>query len=513
MPPPAPPQAPQPPHAPYIDEWQEKFTILQPPGSVCLVGNPAYTQADYLDLNSHTTHSDCANLCLRTAGCTAFESPSTRDYCFLWLNGACNSTASPGFIKWSPRVAITYELRGLQPAGPTADWGLILGIAIPVGVLAMLFMVVFCRSYALRRRRQRDKLLLLSKGTESEHVVEMSERGVRIEDRIRQVITALAVGQSPNADASARASEKFASDPQRIIVGEQQDAVLGIGHFMRVTDDVIHIGLTLGVSAIVDEFERGATDEARECLHYVLHEHAGSSKLTFPNSPFPRDWDANGVRSDRLRSGEGMTLDDFVAHPYSRKANLSRAHVLALRLYTTAAYKEINQPLRDLAAGDHNEPHPLPVTVALLQEAMGKLRAVNTDEAGELAVLVGSPSPNSSRRQELWRGLKNLSIGDEDPFVLRGGTELAPLSTTTSIEVALGYSTSTSPVLMRLCVSTFMQTGADVTYLSAFPAEEERVYPPLTYLEPRGSPLRIPIDVGGRTTMYTILTVVPHIGK
>ena len=57
---------------------------------------------------------------------------------------------------------------------------------------------------------------------------------------------------------------------------------------------------------------------------------------------------------------------------------LSKAHVAALRLYTTAAYKTINNPLRD--AGRTAE-HPLPVTVYLLSEAIKRLRAARIDEA------------------------------------------------------------------------------------------------------------------------------------
>ncbi len=32
-------------------------------------------------------------------------------------------------------------------------------------------------------------------------------------------------------------------------------------------------------------------------------------------------------------------------------------------------------------------------------------------------------------------------------------------------------------------------------YLSAFPDEEERLYPPLTYLEPKGRPQKIDVKV------------------
>ena len=95
----------------------------------------------------------------------------------------------------------------------------------------------------------------------------------------------------------------------------------------------------------------GGDAEALECLHYVLYERAGSSPKIFPNSPYPRDCDENGGRGDRLTSaGEPMTFADFVEHANSRRAQLSDAHVLALRLYTTAAFAAINDPLRALAA-------------------------------------------------------------------------------------------------------------------------------------------------------------------
>ncbi len=40
-----------------------------------------------------------------------------------------------------------------------------------------------------------------------------------------------------------------------------------------------------------------------------MHMAAGSDTKTYPNSPYPRDSDENGVRADRrTRSGEGMRL-------------------------------------------------------------------------------------------------------------------------------------------------------------------------------------------------------------
>ena len=63
-----------------------------------------------------------------------------------------------------------------------------------------------------------------------------------------------------------------------------------------------------------------------------------------------------------------MTIDDFIAHPHARSCNLTEAHVVALRLYTTAAFQSINAPLRDLERFANKVPHPLPVTVALIRD-------------------------------------------------------------------------------------------------------------------------------------------------
>ena len=80
----------------------------------------------------------------------------------------------------------------------------------------------------------------------------------------------------------------------------------------------------------------------------------------------------------------------------------------------------------------------------------------------------------------LWRGMANRSCSDE--FFRDGGTELAPMSTTTDLRTAVQYSASTESVLLRLRTSSFMDRGADISFLSAFEGESEVLFPPLTYL-------------------------------
>ena len=119
----------------------------------------------------------------------------------------------------------------------------------------------------------------------------------------------------------------------KLVTGRPRDAALGIVPFLGVTDQEVWAGLSRGVEAIVEEFERNGTDVDRECLRYVLHEAAGSSPTTFQEG-LRRDCDRHGrLLPERLNSeGEPMRLADFVAHSASTQARLMDAHVLALRV-------------------------------------------------------------------------------------------------------------------------------------------------------------------------------------
>ena len=74
-----------------------------------------------------------------------------------------------------------------------------------------------------------------------------------------------------------------------------------------------------------------------------------------------------------------------------------------------------------------------------------------------------------------------------DNFMVEGGTELAPMSTTAELWVALKYSqgpAGTINTLLWLRTENFMDRGVDLAWLSAFPHEKEYLYPPLSYLKP-----------------------------
>ena len=61
-------------------------------------------------------------------------------------------------------------------------------------------------------------------------------------------------------------------------------------------------------------------------------------------------------------------------------------------------------------------------------------------------------------------------------------------------------------LIFMLRVESFMALGADLSYLSAFPHEQEFLYPPLTYLKPTGKTYDY---VHADGSIYTIIEVVP----
>lgn len=135
--------------------------------------------------------------------------------------------------------------------------------------------------------------------------------------------------------------------------------------------------------------------------------------------------------------------------------------------------------------------------MAFIADGIKKLRAKHA-EGGSATQVV-----------QLYRGMRNLAISDAFMAERRGGTELAPMSTTSDIGVAASYSLSGASLLFKLKVNNFMQFGADLQWLSAFPAEAEICYPPLTYLQPTGRVERVKLLEG--TVTYTVVEVEPHI--
>jgi len=199
--------------------------------------------------------------------------------------------------------------------------------------------------------------------------------------------------------------------------------------------------------------------------------------------------DGGGAKGEALM---GMTLRDFCQSAQAVSAKLDDTHVAALRIYTTAAYKELNDPLRDVAGVDA---HPLPVTISFLTAAIGKLR------------VIGAEHKDARKQLDLWRGMRDVTL--PDAFLQQGGTELAPMSSTANLALAVQYSLSQESLLFKLRTDSFMARGASIAFLSVFPAEEEVLFPPLSYLNPTGK--EEVLRHGDRSVR--VVEVVPHFGS
>jgi len=285
---------------------------------------------------------------------------------------------------------------------------------------------------------------------------------------------------------------RFACNVSDLVFGKPEHAALGIEHYMCVEESEMHRRLGGDeLQAMVEEVEANGTETDVYWLDYVLRQEAGSIATAYHCNARP-DCDDNGDLHPSRRRADGtpMRLADFVEHPYARTARLNQADVLAQRLYTTPAFQTINNNMRDQERFREGRPHPLPITVLLIKRALGKMRAVGAAEGANDCVV-------------LYRGMRTLRV--QDTFLDVGGTELAPMSTTSSLKVAMMYSVSENSLLLRLKTTNFMNRGPDVSWLSAFPGELEFLFPPLTYVQPVDEPQKLRVD----DVTYTVVDVLP----
>ena len=102
-------------------------------------------------------------------------------------------------------------------------------------------------------------------------------------------------------------------------------------------------------------------------------------------------------------------LPPTFAGPY--RARLQPPHVLALRLYTTAAFRSLNDPLRD---AQRTEPHGFPATINCIAEGIRRLRAVSATRE------------DAHTEVELWRGLADTTLPESRAPCTNPKTRLMP---------------------------------------------------------------------------------------
>ena len=502
-------------------------------------------------------------------------------------------------------ISIFFDQRMLPRTGDTHPahnpWALLLPLALPTLLAPLLASILFCcvGSCCCRCLCPPHGCGLLDR-----------------RDRIRKVgvhecgaptATPLA---SISLGATAGGASKFTGDARNLVLGEATDAVRGVLGYLGLDEEAVRRRMAAeGAAAIEQEIRtHGSADDVR-WLDAILHGEA--------------------LEVDEA-SGEPVLrqLAHFIHHPRSRAAGLSRAHVLALRLYTTPVYHSINRMRNERSA------YPFPCTIAFISDGIKHLRPL-AGERGDAASggpasppaspssacaptqptciacgedtttsamhasllpttasveLADAPRPPRSaslpsppsvtqrwldRAQELllraelwygtsdcwlpgwraqqmvvrrarkrlaawhdahggsfecWRGLRDLVLTGS--FLEGGGSEIAPLSTTSSLDIAVTYllmqdaeatttagaptapptggamlpSASGHALLFRLRMSNPLQYGADLRYLSFFASESEHLYPPLTFLKPTGSLAQVEFH-GAK---FAIIDVEPH---
>jgi hypothetical protein len=258
---------------------------------------------------------------------------------------------------------------------------------------------------------------------------------------------------APGASAAAAAAvaveplaamlDKYIAADKQMRLGKGSDAAHGIKVLLGVSDAIIGTYLQQHEAAIEQEFAAHGTAEDQANYRCVL---AGTR---LPGWACP-----------------GVSVDSLLAHSSAQTAKLGRHHIIALRLYTTSSYSRINDPLR---ADPPQRPHPFAATTYFISDGIRLLRAV------------AATRPDAYVERILWRGLKDVGITGQ--FMTEGGTDYACVSTTASQEVAvLNFAASSLPLVFRIVTKNCINRGADISFLSVYPNEQEFLYPPLTYL-------------------------------
>lgn len=264
------------------------------------------------------------------------------------------------------------------------------------------------------------------------------------------------VGQALPAQKKVRTRPNGGKFVGKIELGKPVQAALGLadlmGHTTMSIMQLINAHGGDGVRAIKQEIADHGSDDDKMNLRCLLDG-------TYVNPPHEDGTDPTPLEI----AARSQTIETLMTMHQVTTAKLEAAHVLALRLYTTTSHKSINAPLRDTGST-----HPLAATTYYISEGLKKLRAVEAS------------SPDANTPKTFWRGLKNREIGSE--FISKGGCEFGCMSTSAFKNVAVEFALSTVPFLFQIETKDFLQRGADISFLSVYPDEQEMLYPPLMFL-------------------------------
>lgn len=308
---------------------------------------------------------------------------------------------------------------------------------------------------------------------------------------------------------------KFVS--RRIRFGRPIESGVGLHKLLGlVSEEDLNGLMKLGEGAIIDEFA-SQTSESRDSTGRT-----DDDWLNYIKDNIAEEQVIDGSAGLILDEGHHMMkLDDFVAHPTAVAAGLKRAHILALRLYTTSVCQHINQPL--FVGCSPERPHPYPATVANICEALRRLRNVADEKSrADIKKAAGHPAASAGAGFEqleavttLWRGVGDLPTLNE--LKARGGSELGFVSATSSRAVAeeqtMGATMDGAALSVLLKIRADVLNGVDVSSFAVFPCQAECLYPPATFLEVRTSweeTIQLP---SGDSVIVHVVEALPRMGQ
>ena len=320
-------------------------------------------------------------------------------------------------------------------------------------------------------------------------------------------------GEKPSGGGGSGPEEiKFHADKLRF--GRPIESSQGLYKLLGLeSEDELNKLKIAGETAIQDEFDSfnapGTDDHGWTDLRWLNY-------LRFEKAQV-REPPEGALCPTYDRGHAGMSLDAFTQTPPALASGLKRAHVLALRLYTSPVYRNLSKPLHDGCSAQR--PHPYPATVALLTEALKKVR-------GEQLVRHTAMPSTESAQGVLWCAVSELGDGTSE-FKQRGATEIAPLSMSSvrdHVEAhAIGHymqlklidkslAEASVPTLLRLKADQWQHAGCDISTFSVVPQEKEIVYPPCTYLEVRSEKEETIFGPTNEEMTVKIIEVLPQFG-
>ncbi|KAK3271242.1 hypothetical protein CYMTET_20401 [Cymbomonas tetramitiformis] len=247
----------------------------------------------------------------------------------------------------------------------------------------------------------------------------------------------------------------------------------------------------LGTPSVVPSLEENMRREHFACADSVTEFTTGNYGITttpkleweFVVNPQPgRQYPCETVHAQHPR--RMAPLDNFLKVMETINAELAaaghttllREEVIALRLYTGPMFAKYNPLLRQVLSGAEYTGNRYVNTIIAINSGILKLSKIQ-------------------KAVKVFRGLSGGLLPEEfwhpNAHGVKGGVEMAFMSTTTSEEVALQYADSSDERKAAFVFEVQMgmvDRGADISPFSQYPHEKEIVFAPLTGMEVVGAP-------------------------